>query len=257
MSRRVRSLVLVLVAVLGAALSGCTGSAGSGGPPAQGTVTVLAASSLREAFTRIGSAFERAHPGATVSFGFGPSPGLAASIVAGAPADVFASASTASMEQVTRAGLARDATLFASNEVAVVTPPDDPGHVATLPDLARPGVSVALCQARVPCGAVAARVLANAGVRLTPVTEEADVKAVLTKVVLGEVDAGLVYVTDARAAGSKVRTVPVPDGVNSSTSYPVVVLDRAENRSLAQQFVDYVLSPAGRAVLRDAGFARP
>lgn len=232
-----------------------SGSASGGAPT--GSITVLAAASLTGSFTEIGTDFEAAHPGTKVTLSFGPSSGLATAITGGAPADVFASASQKNMDSVTEAGLASGDKAFVRNVMEIAVPPANPAGVTRLEDLAKPGVKVALCQAQVPCGTVAAKVFANAGLHVTPVSQEVDVKAVLTKVQLGEVDAGVVYVTDVRAAADKVRGIEIPAEVNASTTYPIAALTRAPNPSLAAAFVEYVLSPDGQKVLTDAGFASP
>jgi molybdate transport system substrate-binding protein len=269
MSARSRRLCRRAGAVIAAAawtglLAGCgSSSAGSGTPGASspgtvsGTVTVYAAASLKEAFTTLGTEFEAAHPGTTVVLSFGPSSGLATQITEGAPADVFASASVTNMDQVVTAGDAANPTSFAANTLEIAVPPDNPAGIHGLADLGRPGVQVALCQPAVPCGAVATTVLAKAGVTVTAASQETDVKAVLTKVALGEVDAGLVYVTDIRAAGSRVRGIEIPAGVNASTEYPIAVLSAAPNRPAAEAFTAYVLSDRGTSVLGTSGFARP
>jgi molybdate transport system substrate-binding protein len=258
MQRAVRS---VAAAVAGMALLTSCGGSSSGGRRSagsiSGTVNVFAAASLTEAFTTLGKQFEAAHPGVRVVFSFGPSSGLAEQIDQGAPADVFASASTTTMAQVVSAGEAARATPFIRNVMEIAVPRSNPAHIAALADLARNGVKVALCQSQVPCGTVAAKVFANAGVTVRPVTQEVDVKSVLAKVELGEVDAGLVYVTDVRAAGSKVAGIPIDDSVNASTTYPLAVLTNSHNAAAAQAFVAFVLSAAGSAVLTAAGFERP
>jgi molybdate transport system substrate-binding protein len=222
-----------------------------------GTVTVFAAASLSEAFSGLAREFERSHPGTKVVLSFGPSSGLAQQIVQGAPADVFASASTTNMQQVVDARLVDAPRDFASNVMEIAAPPANPARVTGVADLARSDVKVALCQPQVPCGVVAAKVLANAGVTVRPVTQETDVKAVLSKVSLGEVDAGLVYVTDVRAAGDSVRGIEIPAAVNASTSYPIAALTAAPNRQAARAFVDLVLSGSGRSALAAAGFQTP
>ncbi|GAB3686092.1 molybdate ABC transporter substrate-binding protein [Angustibacter aerolatus] len=223
----------------------------------RGTVGVFAAASLQATFTELGADFEGAHPGTKVVFSFGPSSGLASSIVNGAPADVFAAASPTTMDTVVSAGAAVGPTTFAQNAMEIAVPPADPGQVTTLADLARPGVKVALCQAQVPCGATAAAVFAKAQLAVQPVTEEVDVKSVLAKVQLGEVDAGVVYVTDVRAAGAKVRGVPIPADVNASTAYPIAVLSKAPNPVAARAFRELVLSVEGTKALQQAGFSAP
>jgi molybdate transport system substrate-binding protein len=234
--------------------TGTAGSAPSGGAGLHGSITVLAAASLKESFTAIGKAFETANPGVTVTFSFGASSTLVQQITQGAPADVFASASEKNMQQVVDAKAAADPTPFAKNVLEIAVPTDNPAKIAALQDLAGPGVKVALCQPQVPCGDLAQKVLARAKVTVQPATLEADVKATLTKVQLGEVDAGLVYVTDVKAAGDKVTGVQIPADVNESTTYPIAALSGSENADLAKAFVQYVLSGAAEAELTEAGF---
>ena len=219
-----------------------------------GTVNVFAAASLQETFTTLKKQFEVAHPGVTVTPNFGASSALAQQINQGAPADVFASASQTNMDQVVQAGGASSSTAFAKNVLEIAVPPANPGNIRSVNDLAKPGVKVAACQSQVPCGSVAGMVFANAHVTVTPVSQEADVKAVLTKVQLGEVDAGVVYVTDVKAAGDKVKGVPIGSGVNASTSYPIATLTKAPNPEAAAAFVAFVLSSEGQAVLEAGGF---
>jgi len=252
---------LVLAAACG---SGDDNSSGSGSSPAapasggaSGTVTVFAAASLTESFTTLGRQFEAAHPGTTVKFNFGASSSLAENIDQGAPADVFASASPKNMQQVVDADGASDSKTFARNVMQIAVPPDNPAGVREVTDLARSNVKVALCQPQVPCGAVAQQVFENVNITVKPVTQGADVKAVLTTVQLGEVDAGMVYRTDVRAAGTKVKGIEIPADQNASTSYPIAALTEAPNPAGAAAFVDYVLSPDGEKVLEQAGFAAP
>ena len=261
-----RRFAAVAAGLAACAVAGCSssgsGSPGSSASPASaksssGSITVFAASSLTGAFTQIAQQFEAAHPGVKVTFSFGPSSGLATQIVNGAPADVFASASPATMQQVVSAGDASSPVNFVSNVMEVAVPPGNPGHVKALKDLAKSSVKVALCQPQVPCGVTAAKVFGNAGIKVNPTTLEPDVKSVLTKVELGDVDAGMVYVTDVMAAGSKVKGVPIPAGVNASTTYPIAAISKSAHKSTAQAFVAYVLSPAGQKVLSAAGFQKP
>jgi molybdate transport system substrate-binding protein len=218
---------------------------------------VFAASSLTGSFTKLGQQFEAAHPGDTVKFSFGPSSGLATEITSGAPADVFASASPKNMDVVVAAGDASNPQDFAKNTAEIAVPPSNPGHVASLTDLAKSSVKVALCQPQVPCGKVAAEVFKNAGITVKPVTLEPDVKSTLTQVELGNVDAGVVYVTDVLSAGAKVKGITIPASDNASTLYPIAAISKSTNLSVAQQFVAYVLSPAGQQVLTAAGFEKP
>lgn len=263
-----RSWLAVTAAIVVTALAGCGGDSGTAGSAAgtgaspgaggvSGTVTVFAAASLTGSFTALRRRFEAAHPGVTVRFNFAASSALAESIRQGAPADVFASASAKNMDTVVKAGEAAHPTTFARNVMEIAVPPDNPGGVTGLADLARPGLRLAVCQQQVPCGATAQKVFDGAGITVKPVTLGADVKAVLTAVQLGEVDAGVVYQTDVQAAGAKVTGIEIPAGQNASTSYPIATLSRAPNASAAKAFVDYVLSPEGTTVLTDAGFSAP
>jgi molybdate transport system substrate-binding protein len=244
--------------------SGATGSTGSTGSVAAsagtalgGSITVLAAASLKEPFTAIGKAFRAANPGTTVNLNFGASSALAQQIVQGAPADVFASASQKNMQQVVDGEAANGAIAFARNTLEIAVPPDNPARIAALADLGRPAVKVVLCQPQVPCGALAQTVLGKAKVTVRPVSLEADVTSTLTKVELGEADAALVYVTDVTSAGSKVEGIEIPAGVNASTTYPIAALSGSTNADLAKAFVAYVLSGQGRAELTKAGFQAP
>ncbi len=222
------------------------------------TVTVLAAASLTDAFTTLGRTFEEDHPGTTVDLSFGPSSGLARSIVEGAPADVFASASPTAMAEVVEAdATASVPTDFARNVLEIVVPRGNPGEVRGLPDLARDDLLVGLCAPDVPCGEVAARVLEAAGVTPATDTEEADVRALLTKVAAGELDVGLVYETDVAAGGDDVEGIPLPSGSPAGTRYPIAVLDGAADPDLAEDFVALVESAEGQRTLGDLGFRAP
>jgi molybdate transport system substrate-binding protein len=222
------------------------------------TITVLAAASLTESFTTIGKDFEAAHPGTTVTFSFGGSAQLATQITAGAPADVFAAASPATMKTVSDAGdAAGQPQVFASNQLVIAVAKGNPEAVGTLADLTRPGLKVALCAEQVPCGAAARKALDAAGTTLTPVTLEQDVKAALAKVKLGEVDAALVYRTDARAAAADVEGIEFPESAGAINDYPIVALNDAPNAAGANAFVTYVLGDHAGAVLTAAGFQKP
>lgn len=218
---------------------------------------MFAAASLTTTFTQLGKDFETAHPGTTVKFSFGPSSGLAQQIVAGAPADVFASASAKNMLQVTDAGDAGTAVTFANNVAEIAVAPGSAGKVAGLADLAKSGVKVALCQPEVPCGALATKVLAAGKVTVKPVTQGLDVKSTLAYVTNGQADAAIVYVTDVLAAGSKVTGVEIPAAVNASTAYEIAPVKASSNAGLAAAFEAFVLSPVGLSVLTEAGFRKP
>ncbi|WP_307790955.1 molybdate ABC transporter substrate-binding protein [Streptomyces actuosus] len=254
------------------ALSACSASSGTSGTdgaaagsrspsaPAglSGTVTVFAAASLKESFTELGTRFEKAHPGTHVSLNFGGSDTLAAGITGGAPADVFAAASTRTMSVVTDQGDADGAPVtFARNQLEIATLPGNPDRITSLADLTRPGLKVVLCDASVPCGAAARKALDAGGVSLTPVSYEEDVKGALNKVVLKEADAALVYRTDVKAAGDKVAGVDFPEAARAVNDYPIVALKNGDNAAAARAFIDLVRSADGRKVLTDTGFRTP
>jgi molybdate transport system substrate-binding protein len=161
------------------------------------------------------------------------------------------------MDAVVQAGDASNPQNFAQNTMEVAVPPNNPAHVNSVNDLAKNSVKVALCQPQVPCGVVAAEVFTNAGIKVKPVTLQPDVKSVLTQVETGNVDAGMVYVTDVMAAGTKVTGVTIPASDNASTLYPIAAISSSKQKSIAQAFVAYVLSPAGQQVLTAAGFQKP
>jgi molybdate transport system substrate-binding protein len=222
-----------------------------------GSITVFAAASLTQTFTDLGKQFEAAHPGTSVRFSFGASSTLAQQILAGAPADGFAAASPTNMQQVTDAGAAAGPTTFAKNYAEIAVAPAGAGKVASIDDLSKPGVKVALCQPQVPCGALAQTVLAKAKVSVAPVTQGLDVKSTLAYVTGGEADAAVVYVTDVKAAGAQVKAVEIPAADNASTAYPIATVKNSQNAALAAAFEDLVLSAAGQSVLSGAGFQRP
>jgi molybdate transport system substrate-binding protein len=243
-----------------AASAGASAASSAAASATAGTtsITVFAAASLQGSFTQIGQQFERAHPGARVTFSFGPSSGLATQIINGAPASVFASAAPANMTQVVKAGETLNSpSNFAKNKMEVAVPPGNPAGVTSVTNLSKSAVKVALCQPQVPCGVVARDVFKNAGISVKPVTLQPDVKSVLTQVELGNVDAGMVYVTDVKAAGSKVKGVAVPSGDNASTLYPIATLKGASDKTVANEFVAYVMGPQGQHVLSQDGFEKP
>ena len=257
-----RRFALAAVALAAIAVAGCSSSssstpAASSSAAQTGAITIFAAASLKETFTQLGQQFEAAHPGDTVKFSFGASSALAEQINSGAPADVFASAATKNMDQVVTTGNASNPQNFAENVMEVAVPPSNPAKVTSVNDLAKSSVKTALCQPQVPCGVVAAEVFKNAKITVKPVTLQPDVKSVLTQVELGNVDAGVVYVTDVQAAGSKVKGVSIPASDNATTTYPIAALTHSTEQSIAQAFVAYVLSPTGEQVLKAAGFEQP
>jgi len=260
MNARPTRAAAVLVATVGLLLTACStpATAPKTADPLTGTVTVLAAASLTEVYGDLAARFEKLHPNVTITESFGGSSALAAQLVQGAPADIFATANEATMKTVTDAGLADGTpTVYATNVLTLVVPPSNPAGVTAVADLAKPGVKVALCDKAVPCGSAAISLLAAEKLTVTPVTLETDVKAVLTKVELDEVDAGLVYVTDAHSAGDKVRQIAIPDAANAVNRYPIVVLAGSSNKAAARAFERFVLSATGLRALRNAGFGAP
>ncbi|MER6183352.1 molybdate ABC transporter substrate-binding protein [Streptomyces sp. NPDC001652] len=223
-----------------------------------GTVNVFAAASLKESFTTLGKEFEKTHPGTEVTFNFGGSDTLAASITSGAGADVFAAASPKTMKIVTDAG---DATgtpaTFVRNQLEIATLPGNPDNISSLKDLTESGLKVVLCDAEVPCGAAARKALDAGGLELTPVSYEQDVKSALTKVELDEADAAVVYRTDVKAAGDKVEGVDFPESADAINDYPIALLEDAPNAAAAKAFIELVQSAEGQKVLTAAGFLKP
>jgi molybdate transport system substrate-binding protein len=259
-----RPTALALAAALVILLSACSSATqpAAPGPRADGssgngTITVLAAASLTEAFTRLGKDFEARHAGSTVTFSFGSSATLATQIVQGAPADVFAAASSATMKTATASGAANPPTNFVSNTLRIAVPKGNPHKITGLEDFADKSKRIALCAPQVPCGAAAVKVFAVAKIVPKPDTLEQDVKAALQKVASDEVDAALVYETDVIAAGEQVDGIEFAEAQEAVNTYPIATLKNSRNPALAESFVDYVLSSQGQAVLAEAGFAKP
>lgn len=271
MAKALRTLAAAAAASAALAVAACTGgvassppvptaeaSGPSSGTELSGTLTVFAAASLTDTFTELGDRLMAAHPGLSVVFSFAGSSTLAAQIVAGAPADVFAAASEATMQTVVDdSGGSLAPTVFAGNTLEIAVPVGNPGGVTGLADLARPELSIALCAPEVPCGAAAEAVFAAAELTPAPDTLERDVRAVLTKVTLGEVDAALVYRTDVIAAEGQVEGITFDEAAAVVNEYPVVILGGSGNPEAARAFVELVLSQEGRDVLAGAGFERP
>jgi molybdate transport system substrate-binding protein len=221
-------------------------------------VTVFAAASLTAAFTDLGDAFMAADPDVEVVFNFAGSSSLATQIGEGAPADVFASADAANMTTLIEAdGTASDPVVFATNVAQIIVQPGNPSNITGVADLARPDLVVVSCAPEVPCGRYAQQIVDRAGVDVTPDSFEENVKAVVTKITLGEADAGIVYATDVAAAGDQAQGVVIPDDVNVVAQYPIAVTSEAPNPEGARAFVHFVLSAEGRRVLQSYGFTAP
>jgi molybdate transport system substrate-binding protein len=245
-------LVVLLTACGGVAAPAATAD------PVRGGVTVFAAASLTEAFTKLGADFHARHEGATVQFNFAGSPTLVSQLTQGAQADVFASADEPNMAKLATAGLAAaPARIFATNRLEIVVEAGNPKHIGSLADLAQPGLLVVLAAPAVPAGRYAGQALQAAGVKVTPASQEVDVKAVVSKVALGEADAGIVYVTDVLAGGAKVAGVAIPDAQNVVARYPVALLKGAANGPAGQAFIDYLVGTDGQKTLAGFGFAGP
>jgi molybdate transport system substrate-binding protein len=255
---RVLAAGAVGLALLSAGCGGSTPTAAAPtSAPAQ-NLTVFAAASLNETFTALGKQFETDNPGVTVKFNFAGSSDLAQQIVNGAPADVFAAASDATMRTVTDGGAAAgEPVIFAKNVLQIATAPGNPKGIATFADLARPDLKIVVCAPQVPCGAAAEKIEKATGVTLTPVSEEPDVKSTLGKVTSGDADAALVYVTDVSAAGPAVQGVSFPEAAEASTNYPIVVTADAPQPELAAKFQELVTGEIGRKTLEAAGFGAP
>ena len=256
----VRRLLLVFVS-LGLIAAGC-GDDDASAPDARGDldgdVLVFAAASLSDAFAEVETAFESAHPDVDVRINLAGSSALREQILEGAPADVFASANDSNMEAVTEAGLAAgDATVFVRNALQIAVPAGNPGRVTGLADFANADLLIGLCAVGVPCGDFGREALANAGVEPSLDTEESDVRSLLTKIEAGELDAGIVYVTDVLAAGDSVEGIDIPEEDNVIASYPIASLADAPNPDAGAAFVDFVLSVEGQEILTGHGFAAP
>ncbi len=222
------------------------------------TLTVFAAASLTESFGALGKKFEAQNSGVTVKFSFEGSSALVQKLTQGAKADVFASADQANMDKATKGEVIDgQPSVFATNRLAIAVGKGNPKGVKGLADLAKDGLTVVVCAPQVPCGAAAKKVQQSSGVTLKPASEEQDVKSVLAKVQSGDADAGLVYVTDATSAATKVDKVDFPEAAGAINNYPIGVVKGASDAFLAKQFTEFVLSPEGRQELAKVGFGAP
>lgn len=265
---RTRVVVGVLLALLLAACGGEQSAAPSqvasptGSEAASealsGELTVFAAASLTDAFEVVGERFEQAHPDVDVAFSFASSSTLATQITQGAPADVYASANQTQMDVVADADLvAGERTDFAGNSLQIAVEPGNPKRIEGLEDLAHADVTLVLAAEEVPAGEYARDALDAQGIEVDPSSLETDVRAVLSRVALGEADAGVVYTSDAASAGGDVEGVDIPPDQNVPASYPIATLTDARNPDAARAFVDHVTASDGREVLREFGFSSP
>lgn len=259
MIKRLMPAVLAGLLVIG--LPGCGTSpkqpatSPSAGPQ---KLVVFAAASLKKTFTAIADDFSKANPGASVEFSFAGSSDLVTQLTQGAHADVFASADTKNMDKAVQAGLLAGSPVnFASNTLTIAVAPGNPKGISSFRDLTKPGLDVVVCAPQVPCGSATQKVETQTGVQLRPVSEESSVTDVLGKVITGQADAGLVYVTDAAGAGDKVTAVPFPEAAGAVNTYPIAVLKQAQSSPLADRFIDLVTGPDGQQILAKAGFGKP
>jgi molybdate transport system substrate-binding protein len=270
MSRVSRSQAAFVTVLFVFAASAC-GSSTSGSSPGAttiptaataakmtGSLAVSAAASLTGAFTTMKTNLAASDPDLKLTYNFAGSQALVTQIQQGAPADVFASADEKNMQTLVDAGLVGTPRVFARNVLEIAVAPGNPKHLTSLADLEKPGVSLVLADVTVPAGKYARQAFAKAGLPAPkPVSNELDVTSTVAKLVLGEVDAVVVYVTDVKAAGAKVTGVPIPSDQNIVATYPIAVVKGAKNAAAAQAFVDDVVSGSGRPVLRAAGFLPP
>ena len=250
---------LALVGVIGTSCGSDDDDSGSAAAaPVSGDVTVFAAASLTDAFTEIGDAFTVAYPEAAVRFNFAASSELVTQIREGAPADVVASADVSNMTKLTDAGNnAAEPVVFTTNLAEIVVGAGNPERITGVADLANHDLIVVLCAPDVPCGRYAVQIFENAGVTVTPKSLEENVRAVVTKVALGEADAGIVYATDVTAAGAEVEGVEIPADINVVAEYPIAVTTEAPNAEGAQAFIDFVTGEQGQEILASYGFLAP
>jgi molybdate transport system substrate-binding protein len=227
-------------------------------PPVTGNITVFAAASLTDSFNAVGAAFTKANPNAKVTFTFDASSALVTQITQGAPADVFASADTANMDKLVKASLNGGPPVnFATNLLSIIVAPGNPKGITGVADLAKPDLKVVLCADGVPCGTYAKQILTAANVTVTPVSQEQNVKGVVTKVTAGEADAGIVYVTDVKAAGAKAAGVDIPASINVPAKYPIASVKASMHADVDAAFITFLTGPDGQAIMATSGFGKP
>ena len=255
-----RTAAALVAAALLLPLTACGGDEKDGGEGGSSSapkanLTVLAASSLTDVFKSAGKAYEKEHPGTKVKFSFAGSQELAAQVKQGAPADALVTADTKTMD-----GLKSDAgtpPVIAKNRLVIATGKDNPEKIENLKDLADPKLKVVLAAPEVPVGRYSREVLDKQKLKVKPVSQEANVRAVLSKVQLGEADAGIVYKTDAATVPGKVDAITIPDDENAVASYPAATLKSSKNSKAAAAFVKWLSTPEAQKMLRDAGFQKP
>jgi molybdate transport system substrate-binding protein len=226
-------------------------------PKATGSLMVFVAASLTEAFNNAQTSLKTEQPDLSITYNFAGSGALVTQVQQGAPADVIATADTDTMKKLTDGGQVEAPTTFAKNKLEILVAPGNPKQIKGVSDLARSDLKVVLCDDTVPAGKYAAQILSMAGVAVTPVSKEPDVKSAVAKVTTGEADATIVYTTDVTAAGSKGQGVQIPDNQNVIATYPIAIVKTTKNHDAAQVFVDSVVSGSGQQALQKAGFLPP
>lgn len=255
MHRRIPFPILIVIFVAGCGSATGTSTASSSQTSVNGTLTVYAAASLTDSFKTLGATFRASHPGVTIRFNFAGTPTLVTQIEQGAQVDVFASADTTNTDKLKADGYTNGSPqVFAHNKLEIVVAAGNPRGIKGLADLAKPGVIYITEAPTVPAGRYSRQVLARAGVSVTPKSLEADVKSVVSKIELGEADAGIVYTTDVKAAGNKVLGVPIPDSDNIVATYPLVQIKGSPNPTAAKAFIDFVRSATSQSKLESFGF---
>lgn len=260
---KIRAFAVLAAAGAALLLAGCGGGGAAPAAPASAapearTLTVFAAASLKDTFTELGKRFETDNPGVKVTFSFAGSSDLAQQIVSGAPADVFAAASDATMKTVTDASLTAAAPkIFVTNVLQIAVGKGNPKGIKAFADLAKPDLKVVVCAPQVPCGAAEQKVEKATGVTLKPVSQESDVKSVLSKVASGDADAGLVYVTDVASSKGTVDGVDFTESAQAKTNYPIAVVKNAKQAELGNAFITLVNSEIGKKTLGAVGFGTP
>jgi molybdate transport system substrate-binding protein len=260
------AVATLLLAAMLVVLAGC-GSSSSNSTSSSTTLTVFAAASLNKVFPQIASAFEQSNPGVAFAFNFAGTDTLTTQIEQGAPADVFAGASAKYGDELSGKGLIDEPRIFATNRLVLIVPAANPAHITSLQDLTKPRVKLVVGDATVPIGAYTRKALRNLDALYGPgysakiarnvVSEALDVTSILTSVSLGEADAGFVYVTDARSASGKVRSIDLPPQAQAVASYPIAVVEGAGNAAVGQEFTSFVIGAKAQAILRAAGFGPP
>jgi molybdate transport system substrate-binding protein len=263
-----RGRLAVAAAAIGAALllAGCSGSGAgssstattSAAAPKPQTLTVFAATSLTATFNTLGKSFEAANPGVTVQFDYNGTSTLVTQLAQGAPADILASADEINMQNAVKQNLITGTPVdFATNVLEIATAPGNPKNITGWSDLAKAGIKVDVCADGVPCGNATEQVEKATGVTLKPISQEQNVGDVLAKVESGDADAGIVYVTDVKGAGSKVTGVSFPEAQQAINTYPIAATASSKNTALAKKFIAYITGTPGQKLLKADGFGAP